>query len=393
MTHAIRLQLNGLRLAKVAAVAMVAVTTLAASAASAGASPAASTPGWRITQVYSGDYPVSLTAISADSAKDAWAFEWDNPTALTLEHWGGAKWQPLAAPVAFSGDDNDTVISASSASDVWTFPTVSGATSVTQYGLRWNGRSWTTFDFKNEQIWEAAAFGVDNAWVFGEQPGGNPTPAGYGPGYVEHYNGSSWKQYSFPGAVIGTANLATNDIWAVSALPKTGSYAALHWNGTKWGAPLAVPVLPAVDKDPWVVNAFAATDRTDIWVKESLAVNRGSGQGPAGMMLLHWNGEKWSVADNVTHWYLQGLTPDGHGGFWMVGYKATTVGTPAFDADIAHYSGGKWTFQAPPTESGYTDAVGDITAIPGTGSFWALGQLSPTSNSGLTSGAILKYGP
>jgi hypothetical protein len=77
----------------------------------------------------------------------------------------------------------------------------------------------------------------------------------------------------------------------------------------------------------------------------------------------------------------------------MVGYKATTVGTPAFDADIAHYSGGKWTFQAPPTESGYTDAVGDITAIPGTGSFWALGQLSPTSNSGLTSGAILKYGP
>jgi hypothetical protein len=369
-----------------------AATALAANASSASASPTASTPGWRITQVFSGDsYPLSLTAMSADNAKDAWAVEWNNPTALTLEHWNGGKWQPVAAPAAFGGADNDSVIDASSASDVWTFPTVSGATSVTQYGLRWNGHSWTTFNFKNEQIWEAAAFGVDNAWVFGEQPG-KATPAGYGPGYVAHYNGSGWKQFSFPGAVVGTAKLAGNDIWAVSALPKTGSYDALHWNGTKWGT-LAIPVLPAVNKDPWVVNAFAATGRTDIWVKESLAVNRGTGEGPAGMTLLHWNGSKWSVADKVTHWYLEGLTPDGHGGFWMVGHRPTSVGYPAFDTYIAHYSGGKWTFQAAPPKSGYTDAVGYITAIPGTSSFWALGQLSPTgNNSGLTSATILKYG-
>ena len=233
---------------------------------------------------------------------------------------------------------------------------------------------------------------MNDAWVFGEQPSAKPTPAGYGPGYVAHYNGRSWKQYSFPGAVLDTANLATNDIWAVSALARTGSYDALHWDGTKWGSPLAIPVLHAVNKDPWVVDSFAATGRTDIWVKESLAVNRGTGEGPAGMMLLHWNGKKWSVTDNVTHWYLEGLTPDGHGGFWMVGHTATMVGSPAFDTDIAHYSGGKWTFQATPAKRGYTDGVGYITAIPGTSSLWALSQLTPTGDSPVSSAAILKYG-
>jgi hypothetical protein len=371
----------------------LAIGALPASARQAAStSPAASAPGWRITQVFSRkDFPISLTGISADSAKDAWAVEWDNPV-LTLEHWNGQKWQSVAASAAFSGGDSDSVIEASSASDVWTFPTISAATSLRQYGLRWNGHSWTTFNFKNLAVWEAAAFGLDNAWVFGERPG-NPTPAGYGPGYASHFNGSGWKQFSFPGAVIGTASLAGNDIWAVSALAKTGSYEALHWNGGKWGT-LAIPVLPAVKKDPWVVNAFAATGRTDVWVKESLAVNRGSGVGPAGMMLLHWNGKKWSVADRVSNWYLEGLTPDGHGGFWMVGHRPTTVGSPAFDAYIAHFSRGKWTFQAAPAKSGYADVVGSITAIPGTSSFWALGQLSPKgANSGLTSGAILKYGP
>jgi hypothetical protein len=59
---------------------------------------------------------------------------------------------------------------------------------------------------------------------------------------------------------------------------------------------------------------------------------------------------------------------------------------------LAHYSGGRWTYQPVPTKSGHTAGVADLALIPGTHSLWGVGVLNPVKN-GLTEFAILKYGP
>ena len=57
-----------------------------------------------------------------------------------------------------------------------------------------------------------------------------------------------------------------------------------------------------------------------------------------------------------------------------------------------HYSGGRFTLQAVPTESGYTVGIAGLRRIPGTASVWATAVLTPTGN-GINQSAILKYGP
>src|ERR1700731_3584099 len=165
----------------------------------------------------------------------------------------------------------------------------------------------------------------------------------------------------------------------------------MHWNGAKWGT-LKIPVPAPVNKTPWIATSIAASSHTSLWVEESLQGSRAFGTSPAGAVLLHWNGSKWTTVFRNNTWWMEGVTPDGHGGFWLTGKKSEVTGF----AYIVHYSAGKWTYLAAPAKSGYTpNGPGTYTAIPGTHSFWALEGLNPTPRNSdpYQVGAVLKYGP
>ncbi len=381
-------QLPGRRLAArgttVLAVAAIVAAPPAAvlSAQPSRAATAASTPGWRVTAVVSSgeSIPTNFTAIGASGAKNAWVAGLGDSDGLLLERWNGISWKPVAAP-AGSGNENDYVIRTTSATDVWTFPQAG----TTGYGLHWNGGSWTKFTFKNVIIGDAAVLGPKSVWLFGQKTGKTTTP------YAAYYNGSTWKQWSVavvPGSVTA---LSPSDIWGFGLTPK-GTDIAVHWNGRRWST-LTIPNLPKSHGIRWFAYYAAATSAHDLWVLDGLALDLAQGTSPPGAILLHWNGSKWSIAARNSTWWLYGLTPDSHGGFWLTGEKAQPVGFTLYNSYIVHYSGRRWAYQKAPTRSGYADpAAGLITAIPGTRSFWALGQLS-SANSPFGAADILKYGP
>jgi hypothetical protein len=363
---------------------------LAATASGASASAGATTPGWRVTQTFSGDFaPAGVEAVSAVSAKDAWVTG-SNGTGMLVEQWNGSKWQQVKTPAIPSGDGvTDNALGASAANNVWVFPFFEGGPLI-QWAMHWNGGKWTTTVVKNEMIWDTAVSGPSDVWAFGQSSSGKINPSGFTTPYAAHYNGSTWKPYSLPAVVTGVAKISTGDIWTLGNLP-SGATIAMHWNGTKWGT-LKIPVPAPVNKSPWIASSIAASSATSLWVEEGLQGNRATGTSQAGAVLLHWNGSKWTTVFRNNTWWMYGATPDGHGGFWLTGMKSQSTGFRY----IVHYGAGKWTYLAAPAKSGYTTfSPGEYTAIPGTQSFWAIEGLSPTqSNSDPFSlGAVLKYGP
>jgi hypothetical protein len=184
---------------------------------------------------------------------------------------------------------------------------------------------------------------------------------------------------TYPTTFTAIGAVSAKDAWVAGTTGDSGGLLLERWNGSTW-KPFAAPGFGSNVND----SVIGATSATDVWTFPQVGT---TGYG------LHWNGRKWSVAARNSRWWLYGLTPDGHGGFWLTGEKNQPTGFAPFNSYIVHYSGGHWTYQTAPTRSGYTGpTAGLITRIPGTHSFWALGQLSSASNP-FGAADILKYGP
>jgi hypothetical protein len=358
---------------------------------------AATTPGWRVTSIYGAPLYAVPQGIAAVNANDAW-ISGTTVQSLLIQRWTNGKWQTLPDPAGFTinggGGVNDRVIDASSLTNMWTFPEVSTSTT-TQYGLGWNGHTWSKFTFKGVQVLDAAAFSPSDVWMFGSKIPSTPV-LGFGSPYVVRYNGHAWKPAPTPpGVVLGVDKLSANDIWAYGPTTKTAggagtswAYIAMRWNGTKWLS-FSIPKLAPVQKHPWYVNGMVILGDKNVWVSEGVTASLGGTPGPPGVALLHWNGTKWqTVARNSTLFPNGGLAYDGHGGFWL---PAAGSGASATEY-LVHYSSGRLTQQATPSVKGYHDAAGRLVLIPGTRSLWGLGSLEPTG-SGINENAILKFGP
>jgi hypothetical protein len=106
-------------------------------------------------------------------------------------------------------------------------------------------------------------------------------------------------------------------------------------------------------------------------------------------MLLHWDGSAWrTVVSNHRLSGVNGLTPDGHGGFWLTATDPAKPGT----GEIIDYRNGSFTSQPAPAPPGYTGSASGIVAVPGAGSFWATGILAPVK-AGPAETDILRYTP
>jgi hypothetical protein len=377
-----------LRALAAACAGALALTTLPAQAVS--------TPGWRIVEVYgsSAQYPI-LEGDTATGPDDAWVVGTTGGQSLVVDQWNGTQWQSVAPPAGFTGltnsSVNDGIVSDSSATDMWTFPSISGPKATTTYALAWNGSTWTTYRLAGTKVglFDAAVFSPSDVWAFGQRAGSG-TGLGFGPPWAEQFNGTTWQQVSMPGTPLDVSVISANDMWAYGPNRKTAgktiqTYIAMRWDGTSWQT-VKLPKLAPVDGHAWYPAGMVAVSDSNVWISELVQGNPGTGGGaPNNVALLHWNGTTWTkVAENADIKFYAGLTSDGDGGFWLTGSNSVY-------SFIVHYSDGKWSKQKAPTEPGYTDSPGSLVLVPGTTSVWGLGSLQPTGN-GVDEGAILEYG-
>lgn len=380
-----------------AAGAVIAATALPSAAL------AKTVPGWRINTVFGQQHRLDLQAVAASGADNAWLLGLvpnPEPTFVT-ERWNGRRWASVALPARLTNVIGPwelySNVYTTSPNDTWFFPVLPKKELVAnQYAVHWNGTAWKISEVTSspDTVLDAAVFGSKNVWTFGTADVSFPD---YGPAVVRHWNGRTWQKVSVPvGTPVTVDGVAPDDIWALGVSKATvdslhQTTIAMHWNGRSWSSPRLPTLAPVKRGHPWVATAISASGPRSAWVAETPAVKEQTGTGPAGLILLHWNGSTWNtVARDMKMSGASGLTPDGHGGFW------TTATDPAQahsnGSDIIDFRSGRFITQRAPAQAGYAGSASGIVGVPGTGSFWATGMLTPLKSGGFKTD-ILRYIP
>jgi len=177
----------------------------------------------------------------------------------TVARWSNGRWRAASLPSGLTGWLG--AISADSAKDAWAVSLQTG------FALHWNGSKWSvarrwpalTHGLRRE-LTGVTALSPSDVWVFGG-PGAFP---GIG---TWHFNGHSWSHVtSAPGNGIVTASaLSATNIWAVgSAMAPQDSIA--HFTGS-WHT------VKAAALSGLQFTSIAAVSRDDVWAVGTLQAN------------------------------------------------------------------------------------------------------------------------
>ena len=376
-----------------AGVAVGAAAVLAVSGAQA-----AGTPGWRFAAVYT---QVSyLQSVSASSAANAWAVgqtgagQHSCDLCLFTSHWNGKTWQTIAQP---AGIPYPQVIGSAAAATTgaraWVFvvsmaPEDEGGESAVA-AVEWTGRSWSAVhDFAGAPgLSTATASGPDDVWGFGTTGSSGQTP------WAVRYNGKCWSQVAIPVIPYQASGSAAAGDWVTgTAAAQPTRVEVVHWNKGAWRN-VALPKISVPKGQQTLPGLIAAASPASVWA--TVEVGPASGAGQLTYVLLHWNGRAWSKVPLPKGVNVYGLASDGHGGSWVASYTVAKPGVIFSGLVMYHYAGGRWTHVRAPAKSGYVTNLigGNMELIPGTRSVLATAILNPVSLSGMSEGAILKYGP
>jgi hypothetical protein len=131
------------------------------------ATQAASTPGWRITKIFSPASSANLQDLVPVAKNDAWlagSQTGPNGTGLLVRHWNGGRWETISVPSRFTNTGSGSVssgpVGATSKSDAWVFPALSNGTTTAYYALHYNGSGWTTHRLRGSNgLFSTAVFG------------------------------------------------------------------------------------------------------------------------------------------------------------------------------------------------------------------------------------------
>jgi hypothetical protein len=225
-----------------------------------------------------------------------------------IEQWNGTRWSLFPGP-KFGKKDRANVfaMTSSSANDVWAIGSLVnlGTGLVSPLFEHWNGTAWTATTGKasNEVLFGASADAANDAWAVGFSGSDNIETS------AMHWDGTNWKNVATPNVGEGTNKLnavlalAPNDVWAVGfstpvAPPKSAATKTLieHFDGTSWA------VVPSPNVGPYSANqsnrllGLTANSATDIWAFGSYFPADGSGHQMT--LLLHWDGNGWTVASS-----------------------------------------------------------------------------------------------
>jgi hypothetical protein len=191
-------------------------------------------------------------------------------------------------------------ISADSARDAWAVSALGG------FALHWNGTRWSVARKWHEgqlsqEFTGITAFGPHDVWAFGG-PGAFP---GLG---TWHFNGRSWtKVTSGPGAGIDSASaLSPSDMWAIGSVASPQD-SIVHYLGTTWRQVRAVAL------SGLQFSGITATGPGKVW---AVATKPGTGSPNTAYVVRLQNGS-WTRTRLPWRLNPVRVAGDGHGGVWL----------------------------------------------------------------------------
>jgi hypothetical protein len=206
--------------------------------------------------------------------------------------------------------------------------------------------------------------------------------------YGYRFNGSKWHRQKLPAApdannFYGYVSASANsNIWTLTSVGSRP--ASMRYNGSKWQIfKFPAKLGPAsADLGPQQILALSPKN---VWATFSPNATTGV----ATLVLLHWNGKKWTkITGKLPDASLtRAIASDGAGGLWLAAVNASDT-VPM----ILHYSYGRWSKFAVPKAKGKLIGIEQLTLIPGTRSVLGTAVIAGSGES--TSGtAVVKFGP
>jgi hypothetical protein len=321
---------------------------LAVAAALPATALAAGAPGFQVTVTrhYGARGDASgFSAVLALSRTDAWAFGGTNPGgggAPVALRWNGLLWRPWRLPAGLTDFISDA--SAVSARDIWAVSYAGG------YALHWNGTRWTVAKRwrRHATLTGVTALGPADVWAFGTS---NDGMRGMG---TWHFDGHGWARVSGPaGDIYRACALSPANIWAVAATRLGGGFVE-HFDGRSWRAEGAgAAALAGLNLD-----AVLALPGGGVWVAGNLRLPRGDGP----LVLAHFNGRTWVRLRTGWQADTERLAPDGAGGLWITADDAG-LGGGSLIGHLSSWGQLTWT----PVREGLGSGLSDVAAVPGPG--------------------------
>jgi hypothetical protein len=206
--------------------------------------------------------------------------------------------------------------------------------------------------------------------------------------YGYRFDGSKWHRQVLPAAPDANSFFgyvtasASNNVWTL--IFAGNRPASMQYNGSKWQI-IRFPARLGPAAAALGPQQILALSPKDVWA--TFSPNRTTGV--ATLVLLHWNGKRWSkITGKLPNASLTGaIASDGSGGVWLAAVNAADT-VPL----ILHFSDGKWSTSAVPTANGKLIGIEGLTLIPGTRSVLGAAIIAGSGES--TSGtAVVKFGP
>ena len=326
-----------------------------------------------------GDGRNSLDAVTATSARNAWAVgSYFNALSTRghslIERWDGTTWsvQPSPSP----GDFDDLVaVTATSTRDAWALGDYSYAGGPDQPVMEhWDGVAWKAQAIPSEWTLESiVATSPASAWAVGsisDQP------------LIAHWDGRAWKVAPSPdlgdvgGGLLGVAALSPGNAWAVGY---SGASALIeHWNGRAWRL-TRVPQ-PTIRGFNGALGAqlygVAVTSASNAWAAGYADASVTASGGEYSQTLIErWNGRAWHIQ----------RSPNPGGGILglgtnqlfsvaaMSGAHAWAVGGFVNGVTLERWNGAAWKARASlPPPPGDATLFGVSARLPAT--VWAVGN-------------------
>jgi len=314
--------------------------------------------------------------VAATSARNVWAVGLQQGSLIM--RWSGSRTQryrwrvsSTKLPGFLSG------VAATSESNAWAVGGTDWFSPLT-VAAHWNGETWTqvpTPTPAGTAYFEAVtATSPDNAWAVGVI-GDGPAVDGSVDPLIEHWNGTTWSQASYPepaqGQFAAVAAISADDVWAVGHIgsgPLTETLIE-NWNGQQW------TIVPSnVPDDLGTLEGVAATGPDDAW---AVGYTQSGPGGDYESLILHWNGQQWSVvpSPNPTGqtdlWRVAAASPRDA---WAVGYTNPNTCSPLCGTATLHWNGTRWATVRSVNPPGSSLSMLADVAIISARNVWAVGS-------------------
>ena len=267
----------------------------------------------------------SLDAVSAGSAKDAWAVGQTRTTKTLALHWNGTNWAQVTTPTPGAFGSLLSGVTEISPSNVWAVGSANTSSGSKTLALHWNGTRWAQVPTPNSGISTlsgVSAVSANDIWAVGS--GGTQTRETT---LVLHWDGRKWTRVPSPTppgqivALFGVSAVSATDVWAVGRdlISTTGKALVLHWDGKAW-TQVPSPDPGVADNQLFAVHMTSAADGWAVGLGDNLT------------LVLHWDGKAWTQVPSPT----PGLR---NGGGQLTGVSSLT-GSDAWASGLFHTNGG-----------------------------------------------------